>query len=354
MSAAPPLLSSSRKSPRREASRADPSGEETPLTGTSGSSGDDDPLEGEWLFKQNDMVLGPVSAQVLLERIKQGELGTETPIARDGQPFAPLGRIAAFREAHQAATERQKREAEERAHQAAVRRARTLRVVILAVIVLVPAAGGAVAGRTVMIERPWDDTPKWMAKVPPLVDLPQRAAEAKTPEPKLASLTPSAPEPEEPEADEPDRPDRPDQPRKGKPKRGRDEPKKSDGRSDPKKEESAPPEPEQKGPLPEQITNEQAIAPLKNAAVKDALKGCFKAELDSNPDVPAEIRLSYTVTEDGRAANVNLDNRELRGRPVVECVRKALAIARWPRFTGERKNVSVPFTLKKPKPPGAK
>jgi hypothetical protein len=36
----------------------------------------------------------------------------------------------------------------------------------------------------------------------------------------------------------------------------------------------------------------------------------------------------------------------------VECVRKAMAGLRWPRFTGERKNVSVPFKLSKPPKPG--
>jgi hypothetical protein len=39
---------------------------------------------------------------------------------------------------------------------------------------------------------------------------------------------------------------------------------------------------------------------------------------------------------------------------VQQCVKDALANARWPRFEGERKNVSVPFNIKKPpKPPGS-
>ena len=42
-------------------------------------------------------------------------------------------------------------------------------------------------------------------------------------------------------------------------------------------------------------------------------------------------------------------HRELRTRPVQDCVKKALSNARWPRFEGERKNVSVPFNIKKPK-----
>ena len=68
-------------------------------------------------------------------------------------------------------------------------------------------------------------------------------------------------------------------------------------------------------------------------------------------NVPVTVTLSYTVTENGTATNVRFEERELRGRPVVDCVKKAMANARWPKFTGERKNVSVPFKLGKPKPP---
>jgi hypothetical protein len=118
--------------------------------------------------------------------------------------------------------------------------------------------------------------------------------------------------------------------------------------ADDKPTDKAPDKPVEKpsGALPETLTNAQAIEPLK--AAQGDLKACFKAEMDTNPEIPAQVVLSYTVTEDGRAINVALDARELRGRPVVPCVQKAIGGLRWPRFSGERKNVSVPFKLGKP------
>jgi hypothetical protein len=100
----------------------------------------------------------------------------------------------------------------------------------------------------------------------------------------------------------------------------------------------------QTNPAPSDLTNAQAVEPLKD--IQGALKDCFKAERDSNPDLPGQVVLSYTITEDGKPINVELDS--LGGRPVVGCVQAAVATLRWPQFTGQRKQVSVPFTLSNP------
>jgi hypothetical protein len=262
---------------------------------------DDDPTQGEWLFKQNDMVLGPVTAIVLVERIKQGELSADTPIARDGQPFKPMKLVPLFREAYEAKLERKKREEEERAYNAAVSRARLLKVVIFALIVLVPAAAGAVLGRTLMTLKPWDDTPSWIAKAPPLVDLPPRPIEVKRVE-----------EPKRP-ADDDDDDTADDKAEKGKRlargdggKKGDKSEKKaekSEGKGEDKAEQSS--AGADKGFVKE-LTNEQVTAPLKDPAVRGPLAACLKAEVESNPDMPTTVNLAYTITEAGRAANVQL------------------------------------------------
>jgi hypothetical protein len=346
MAAAPPPLKKSPPARKKKGGEPPPSLDDLDVpsppmpvaTSSSSADGDEDATQGEWLFKQDDMVLGPVAAMVLVDRIKQGELTADTPIARDGQPFKPMKLVPFFLEAHQAMLAKKRREEEEREFKAKVRNAKVARVFLVLLIVLVPAGAGAFAGHTVMRLQPWDKTAEWIAKAPPLVDLPLRPIEVKKEEPKPEQVA-SADTPEQ-ERGEPEekgsgggrrkvaRPDRDKADDKGK----------------------APEEEKQTGPIAETLTNQQAVAPLQNA--KDALKACFKAELESNPDVPSPVVLSYTITEEGKATNVNLDNRELRGRPVVECVRKAMAGLRWPRFSGERKNVSVPFKLSKPPKPG--
>ncbi|HEY1099097.1 MAG TPA: AgmX/PglI C-terminal domain-containing protein [Myxococcota bacterium] len=322
----------------------------------------DDATRGEWLFKQNDLVLGPVTSIVLVDKIKKGELDADTPIARDGAAFRPMKLVRLFREAWNAAEEEKRFAAEEKAHQSAVSRARFLRVVVVLLFFAVPAAAAGGVARQLMITRPWDDSASWIARVPPMVDLPQKPptvttpSTTSTPPPVVASNTPV----EDDDDDDDKNPNAPRDPNKPK------KPKKDPGAtsttstpvaggaaspaSEPDKPAVEPARPSTAG-LPGELTNAQAVAPLKE--IQGDLKTCFKAEMDSNPDMPAQVTLSYTVTEDGKAINVDLDARELRGRPVVGCVQKAMGTVRWPRFNGERKNVSVPFKLGKPKPPAA-
>lgn len=312
----------------------------------------DDPLIGEWVFKQGDVVLGPVSAKLLMERIDKGELSPDTPVGREAGQWKPLTSVAPFKEAYDARQERAKREAEEKAWQARVRRARVVRYSTLVVLILAPFAGGAVAGRQVMIVRPWDSTDEWMQRVPPLVDLPKKEEPPAPPPPPVAVAAKAdddAPaESDDGKDDDRDKVASVKDTRAAK-KKGRDDDKKKGKDDDKKVAAAAPVEEKQSGPLPETLTNEQAVGPLKT--ISGDLKACFVAELSSNPDVPAQVTLSYTVTENGTATNVRFEERELRGRPVVDCTKKAMANARWPKFTGERKNVSVPFKLGKPKPP---
>lgn len=310
---------------------------------------DDDATKGEWLFKQNDLVLGPVTAIVLVEKIKKGELDGDTPVARDGDSFRPMKLVRLFREAWQATVEEKRLAAEERAWRAAATQAKIGRVLVLLLSFALPAAAAAAASRQVMVLRPWDDTPMWIAKVPPLVDLPQRPPGAKKPEPP-PEVADSTPPPDEDDSDDPTKPSDPGRPKKPKTlKTDRDDGK--DGGTAAPVFAAASPSPPAVLAV-ESLTNAQAVAPLKE--IQGELKACFKAEMESNPDMPAQVVLSYTITEDGKAINVNLDARELRGRPVVPCVQNTVATLRWPRFNGERKNVSVPFKLGKPKAPGQK
>ena len=300
----------------------------------------DESSRGDWLFKRGDTVLGPVPASVIVQQIKDGQLPAETPVARDGQPFQPMKLVPSFREAYDAMVLQKRRVAEERAYQAAVARSRLLRALILGFAVLLPAAAGAFVGRTLQIQKPWDDTPEWMAKVPPVVDLPPRPVEV-----KITPLPPPAPV----MSDEPPAPapveDAPDKPRRvaARARASKDEKAGQSGDKASQPEESA-----EDQSFVKELTNEQAVAPLKNPRVRSALGVCFRAELESNPSMPSPISLAYTITESGRSTNVEITNRELRDRPLQECVRTALSLARWPRFEGERKNVTVPFNIKKP------
>lgn len=349
--------SSAKKKARASSRPPEPDESRADADRKANDDGDDDATKGEWLFKQDDLVLGPVTSIVLVDKIKKGELGGDTPIARDGAAFRPMKLVRLFREAWQAAEEEKRFAAEERAHQSAVSRTRVLRVAVVVLLMVVPAAGAAFGARQVMIARPWDDSAAWVARVPSMVDLPQKPPEVKT---TTTPATPTvvatnAPAPvEEEEDDKPGTPRDPNRPKKTKTAgTATAAAATNDGGSSSTTPTPAEPEaPKNTAGLPGELTNAQAVAPLKE--IQSDLKGCFKAEMDSNADMPGAVVLSYTITEDGKAINVDLDARELRGRPVVGCVQKAMGSVRWPKFNGERKNVSVPFKLGKPKPAAPK
>jgi hypothetical protein len=314
----------------------------------------------QWLFREDDAVLGPVAASVILDKLKSLALRLDDEVAPDGGSFAPISRISGFAKAAQMAAASKARADAEAAYASSVTRSKMARAAALMALFLVPALISAAGAHWLMQKRPWDDTPAWVLRVPPLVDLPAPPPNAvpnvAVPQDARVAVNDAPAASDEPDADRGDR---------GDPRRGRDDKRKSgkDGKDakdndaktaakdgkDAKAADATPP-PVNDSVVQESLSNEQAVAPLKS--VSGDFKSCFKAEMASNPNMPEVVKLSYTVTEDGKAINIDLDPKDLRGRPVVDCVRKAMGGLRWPKFKGERKNVSIPFKLGKPKPAG--
>src|ERR1700722_8907236 len=53
---------------------------------------------GEWLFKQGDMLLGPVPARVLVDKLFRGEIDARTPVAPSGEEsFVPIEQVDFFK-----------------------------------------------------------------------------------------------------------------------------------------------------------------------------------------------------------------------------------------------------------------
>ncbi|OGQ78926.1 MAG: hypothetical protein A2289_04050 [Deltaproteobacteria bacterium RIFOXYA12_FULL_58_15] len=90
--------------------------------------------EGEWLFRKGGDVHGPVPKKIIVEKLLSGELDSETPVAKEGGEFHPVGRIKIFVPHVQQAQKL-----------AAQRSAGRVRRIVMA-IVLLALAGGGVAG----------------------------------------------------------------------------------------------------------------------------------------------------------------------------------------------------------------
>jgi hypothetical protein len=52
--------------------------------------------EGEWLYRVGGEIRGPVSMQILAQKLVRGEIDLETQVAHEGGEFHPISRVAAF------------------------------------------------------------------------------------------------------------------------------------------------------------------------------------------------------------------------------------------------------------------
>src|SRR5690242_1667189 len=93
---------------------------------------------GEWMFRRDGMMFGPVPASAVVDALMAGEIDGETAVGREGDPLQPLREVAFFR-SHLPRAEVLRRERE--AQRAAAARARRMRNTRAAAMAVAGAAG---------------------------------------------------------------------------------------------------------------------------------------------------------------------------------------------------------------------
>ena len=75
--------------------------------------------------------------------------------------------------------------------------------------------------------------------------------------------------------------------------------------------------------------------------------GCFNEEAKRRNLVgERSYGVEWTVGNDGRVAEEHMESRSEESTPLYRCVVDKLALWRYPRFPGERTNVSQRFEVK--------
>lgn len=329
---------------------------------------DRDPLEGEWLYKENDVVRGPVSADRLLDGARQGTFANDTPIAREVGQWQALHTIPVFADAWEEGAkdrEQEQKLAAVQKRRAGVRRAR---LVLLALVFLIPFSACAVVSRTVVAARPWDDSDKWRKQAPPLIDIPKRpekppvrvAALQKKPieKPKDESTDDESSKGDGADAKATDSKDdastasKKNNRRRSRRRSGRSTSSsaKSEKPTDKKTEKKREEKPKKvastrKEKVAEKLTDKQV-----NAGLKRGIKGigaCLKAETGRNDAMPPTVTVAFSINNAGKAIQIKVLERQVRNGPLTPCMRKAVGRIRWPKTFGENRYVEVPFRIKK-------
>lgn len=76
---------------------------------------------------------------------------------------------------------------------------------------------------------------------------------------------------------------------------------------------------------------------------------CIKSQLRRDAKlVPPTIVLRFSISNEGRASDVDLNDRFLRRTPMLGCVRESLKLVRWRSYKGQVRNVDYPIVVRRP------
>jgi hypothetical protein len=75
------------------------------------------------------------------------------------------------------------------------------------------------------------------------------------------------------------------------------------------------------------------------------LAECFKAEANRSPDFSGDIPLEFAVGNDGRVAQLWIDQPRFKAGPLKDCLTRKLAAWRFDTFPGQRPTVALTFGI---------
>lgn len=328
---------------------------------------------GDWLYRQEGLVLGPIPGTRIVEMLFASEIDGRTEIAPMGSSqFKPLAEVDFFK-VHFAKAEAKRRvdvaAASDRAAQAKKRTIRMAAVGVLALILVV--AAGATA-KYLAIHNPWKDADelaladlgfeitvsevtvaqKWVREEE-LLDYP---GATRPPPPKVAQK-PSEPAAQpagtgteaaaqkavaavtKPGQAAPPTPVTPPKASTGKPSRAEKKLAAATTRTPKVNDPTEEPDGMQMAQF------DQAAINAVVAAHQKKLFPCFIAEAKRTPDLSAKIPLEFVIGNDGRVAKLWVDNPRFKTGPLFECLFTELKKFPFKPYEGERATVNLSFNI---------
>jgi hypothetical protein len=284
---------------------------------------DDSRLEGgEWLFRRDGQVFGPVDSRALAAMLYRGEIDGGTQVSSGDGAWSPLGQVPLFVlhvKKAEAGLRVEREVTGERALRARRNRVRLAMLAGVAVLIV----GGAVGGALVIASRRASDTSPLLQDFgagiriasAAKVGVSSRAAEDEFEVPPDAPSAPGA------------------QPQKRRP-RPAAAPAAAAGAS---------------GSVEGGELVAASFDPRKIQGVvgreQKSLAPCFRAEAERSPDFRGDVPVEFAIGNDGRVAQLWIDEPRFKSGPLRECLLKALAAWRFDPFPGQRPTVSLAFGI---------
>lgn len=294
---------------------------------------------GKWVFKQGDLLLGPVEFSKLVAMLYAGEVDESTPVAPFNlEPkFTPLGQVERFRVHLAKAKAKLRVEAQSQEQQTSRRRGRLLRVAILGVLSIGLLIGGGRLAFWLAIHRPWERSIK-LAEPLIIDELPQiTLASARAGEDELAY--PDTRNPANPKVPRPNGEKKPPRPgTSGQPVAGRPSGTAPSG-------VGAPPGGDDVAVV--QQWDQDAINGVVKAK-KASLHPCLSAEAKrQKTGWEVRVPIEFTIGNDGRVSKFWIDNADYKNEDseLFRCMYGELKKWKFPAYQGEQANVSLAFRI---------
>lgn len=295
-----------------------------------------------WLYKQADVLLGPIDQDQLVELLFSGDVDGKTPVAVHGGDlvFTPLGDQDIFRLQVAKAEAKHRVEAQSAARDCAERKRSLARVLATVVALCVALFGAGRAAYWLAIHRPWERS----------IQLPEPVITDELPQVKLASARAG-----DEELTYPDARSSAASAHAGKvvasASRGHEKPPVSRGTVS--RPQSGAGAPASRAPAGEevqslQLWDQDAINAVVRAN-KGALHPCLAAEARrQSGSWSARIPIEFTIGNDGHVTKLWIDNPDYKGESseLYKCMLAELRRWRFPGYGGEQANVSLAFSIK--------
>ncbi|ATB32941.1 AgmX/PglI C-terminal domain-containing protein [Melittangium boletus] len=294
--------------------------------------------DSQWLYRQGDLVLGPLTGQQLVDKLYAGALTGDTEVSCTGPSgFRKLKELTPFQLHVAQAVVRLRVEAEAREARARLNQQRIVTIgVVLGVLIALGLGAWQVSRYAKVYLAANADSGLDIQVDPPVITLAKRSLPEELFEyPGEPKRTPVRPP--DTTSDKTDKTEKPEKVASVGPK---------------------PERPAKAGRVSGKVsTDPDGLATEVNydlGAINRVVKSnqstlhhCFKEESERRPGFAAKVPLEFTIGNDGRVAQLWIDNPQLKKGALFECLFTELK--KWPfkAYTGERATVNLAFTIGK-------
>ena len=283
---------------------------------------DDPRLEGgEWLFRRDGQVFGPVDSRGVAAMLYRGDLDPRTPVSAGDGAWRPVGEVPIFlvhAKRAVAAIQVEREVTGARALRDRRRRRRTAALVVALVLLVLGAAGGGF-----LLAR------RRNAPSPLLEDFGAGIGIASAARVGVSSRAAPAEDEVEVQLDAPER--NAPAPRRERPARAPAPGGRAAGAV-------------AGGDLVLTQFDERKIQAVV-AREQRSLVPCFREEASRSPEFQGDVPIEFAIGNDGRVAALWIDEPRLRAGPLHDCLQRALAGWRFDPFPGQRPTVSLAFRI---------